>query len=174
MVLSKNAILEALDDGQIKISPFNLDQLGPNSYDVTLHKDLYIYTDAVLDCKKPPNKKLVEIPPEGLILTPGVIYIGRTNEHTTTHNLVPIMYGKSSLGRLGLFAHICAGLGDTYYNGTWTVELAVVKPLRIFPDMQIAQIAYHTVIGEAVEYKGKYQNSIEAGVSQYYKNFKND
>lgn len=171
MLLAKSEILKAIEDGDIVITPFEPSNLGPNSYDVTLNNKLYIYVEPVLDCRVAPKVKEITIPKDGLVLTPNKIYIGCINEYTETHNLVPIMHGKSSLGRLGLNAHICAGMGDIGFKGKWTLELLATQPIRIYPDMQIAQIVYEEIVGTGV-YSGKYQGDTLATPSKFYRNFK--
>ncbi len=173
MILAKSEILKAIEDNDIVIQPFNPKNLGSNSYDVTLNNKLLVYTDAVLDCKNPPRTKEIVIPEEGLVLLPNKIYIGCINEYTETHNLLPVMHGKSSLGRLGLSAHICAGMGDIGFCGKWTLEITVVQPLKIYPNMQIAQIVYHDVVGSGI-YGGKYQGDTQAMASKFYRNFQNE
>tara|TARA_R110000868_G_scaffold66014_9_gene197038 strand:- start:4638 stop:5153 length:516 start_codon:yes stop_codon:yes gene_type:complete len=156
----------------IIIKPFNIEQLQPNSYDVTLNNKLLIYTDAILDLKKPPNYRELIIPEEGLILLPNTLYLGHINEYTETYGLVPMMHGKSSLGRMGIVPHVCAGLGDTGFRGRWTVEITCVHPVKIYPNIPIAQLTYHTVLGEYMDYNGKYQDSEEVMPSRYHENFK--
>jgi hypothetical protein len=71
-----------------------------------------------------------------------------------------------------MFIHITAGFGDNGFNGYWTLEITVLKPLKIYPDVEICQIYYNTVIGEENFYKnGKYQNNNEVQASQMYKDF---
>ena len=75
--------------------------LNPNSYNLTLHDELMTYEEVVLDMAKPNRVRRMTIPPEGLVLGPNQLYLGRTVEHTETHNLVPMIEGRSSIGRLG-------------------------------------------------------------------------
>lgn len=171
MILSGSEIRHRYKLGQIVIDPFKEENLGPNSYDVTLNSKLLIYTSHILDLKVPPQFEELEIPEEGLILHPGTLYIGAINEYTETHGLVPMMHGKSSLGRLGLVPHVCAGLGDVGFKGRWTLELTVVHPLKVYPNVPIAQITYHDVFGELSNYNGKYQGDTAATPSKYYENF---
>jgi dCTP deaminase len=59
------------------------------------------------------------IPDEGLILQPGIVYLASTVEYTETMKHVPIIQGKSSLGRLGLAVHVTAGFGDVDLFNYW-------------------------------------------------------
>jgi len=100
MILSDLMIQQAISTGEIIIEPFDPACLGTNSYDVHLSKYLANYTAEVLDAKLPNEITQFEIPEEGIILKPGVLYLGSTLEYTETHNTVPFLEGKSSVGRL--------------------------------------------------------------------------
>jgi len=77
-----------------------------------------------------------------------------------THNLVPMIEGRSSIGRLGLFVHVTAGFGDVGFCGYWTLEMFAVQPIRIYPGVAICQIFYHDICGDFVAYNSdKYQNN---------------
>jgi dCTP deaminase len=116
MILSGREIKRRLGKN-ILIEPFNLQQLGPNSYNLRLHNELMVYDDTVLDMKEKPTVHNIVIPPEGMVLQPGTLYLGRTIEHTKTLDCVPMVEGRSSIGRLGLFIHITAGFGDVGFSG---------------------------------------------------------
>ena len=111
MILSGHEIRKQLGDN-IHIDPFDDKRLNPNSYNLSLHDELLVYEEVVLDMRKSNRVARVRIPEEGLVLTPNQLYLGRTVERTETHNLVPMIEGRSSIGRLGLFVHVTAGFGD--------------------------------------------------------------
>lgn len=171
MILSGLEIKNRLGT-DIIIDPFNEKQLNPNSYNLRLHSTLMLYEEAVLDMKKKHETKLLTIPKEGLVLQPHTLYLGRTVEHTTTHNLVPMLEGRSSIGRLGLFIHITAGFGDVGFSGYWTLEMFCVQPVKIYPEVEICQIFYHTIEGLFTPYtSGKYQFNKDTQASMLYKEF---
>jgi dCTP deaminase len=173
MILTNKAILDALKNKDIVIEPFNESQLNPNSYDITLAPKLSVYTNPILDCKIKNDFIEFEIPESGYILQPGKVYIAHSNEYTESHNVVPVLFGKSSLGRLGLTIHVTAGLGDVGFCGQWVLELVATQPLKIYPNMKIAQIVFNEVSGDTeVKYSGKYVNQRGNRTSEYYKNFK--
>lgn len=156
----------------ILIDPFDERNLNPNSYNLTLHDELLVYEELVLDMRRPNRYSRYKIPPEGMILNPNQLYLGRTVERTETHNFVPMLEGRSSIGRLGLFVHITAGFGDVGFCGYWTLEMFAVQPIRIYPGVQICQIFYHTAQGEIVEYSsGKYQRNEDIQPSLLYRDF---
>lgn len=160
MILSGLAIREEIKKGEIEITPYDESRLNPNSYNLRLHDELLVYTCDVLDIKKPNPYETLVIPPEGLVLETGRLYLGRTVEYTRTGRFVPMLEGRSSIGRLGLCVHVTAGFGDIGFSGYWTLEIHAVSPLRIYPNIEICQIYYHRIEGDFIPYRsGKYQNN---------------
>jgi len=156
----------------ILIEPFNPERINPNSYNLSLHDELLIYETEVLDMSRPNPTRRLTIPESGLVLEPRRLYLGRTVERTETNNLVPMLEGRSSVGRLGLFVHVTAGFGDVGFKGYWTLEIFAVQPVRIFKGVQICQIFYHTLEGEQITYRsGKYQDNRGIQPSMLYKDF---
>lgn len=174
MILSGNQIRAQLG-GNIEIDPFHEENLNPNSYNLTLHNELITYEEVVLDMCKPNRVRRLTIPPEGLVLGPSQLYLGRTVERTETHNLVPMIEGRSSIGRLGLFVHVTAGFGDAGFCGYWTLEMFAVQPVRIYPGVQICQIFYHQIDGDITEYTSdKYQHNRDIQPSLLFKELNPD
>lgn len=148
MILSDKRILEEIDKGTIVIEPFKKECLGTNSYDVHLGKYLANYKNRVLDAKEHNEVTHFEIPKGGYVLEPNTLYLGVTLEYTETHNHVPFLEGKSSTGRLGIDIHATAGKGDVGFCNTWTLEISVAQPVRIYAGMPIGQLIYFVVEGE--------------------------
>jgi dCTP deaminase len=156
MILSDTRILEEIEKGTIKIVPYNREDLGSNSYDVHLGKDLARYVDKELDAKKHNKIEHFEIPDEGYVLQPHEFYLGVTEEYTETHAHVPFLEGKPSTGRLGIDIHATAGKGDVGFCGNWTLEISVKQPVRVYKGMPIGQLIYFPVDGEIeVKYNEK-------------------
>jgi len=145
MILTDKTIIDEIASGNIVIQPLTEANIGTNSVDLTLSNTLLMYTDHVIDAKKKPQAVSFIIPEEGLILQPNILYLASTVEYTETLRHVPILHGKSSLARLGLFIHVTAGFGDVGFAGHWTLELVAVQPIRIYAGMKIAQICYHDI-----------------------------
>ena len=141
MILSGSEIKARLGT-DIGIDPFNEDQLNPNSYNLRLHDELLVYEEIILDMKRPNRFRRILIPPEGLVLQPNQMYLGRTIEYTETRNLVPMLEGRSSIGRLGMFVHVTAGFGDVGFCGYWTLEMIAIQPIRIYPGVQVCQVRH--------------------------------
>ena len=178
MILTDKQILHEIKTGSIVIKPFKRRFLGSNSYDVHLGKWLAVYRDEILDAKKHNPVRHFRIPPEGLILVPSKLYLGVTDEYTETHRHVPFLEGKSSIGRLGIDIHATAGKGDIGFCNTWTLEISVRQPVRIFAGMPIGQLIYFEVSGEvdvpySMKKSAKYVQRTRRPVeSMMWKNFK--
>ncbi len=171
MILSGKSIHAQLGHN-IKIDPFRKEQLNPNSYNLRLHHDLLIYDEPHLDMKKENTATRLTIPEEGLLMEKDKLYLGRTLEYTETYNYVPMLEGRSSIGRLGLFVHITAGFGDIGFSGFWTLEMFCVQPIRIYAGVEICQIFYHAIEGDFEIYSsGKYQNNKGIQPSMLFKDF---
>lgn len=156
----------------IFIEPFDKSRLNPNSYNLRLHDELVVYTNGILDMKKDNPSQTIKIPKSGLVLFPGRLYLGRTQERTLTKNLVPMLEGRSSIGRLGMSIHVTAGFGDVGFEGYWTLEIHCIEPVRIYPFVEICQIYYHTIEGAFDPYtSGKYQGNDGIQTSKLYNEF---
>lgn len=159
MILSGKKIREQ-QGTEIVISPWNEDQLNPNSYNLRLHNELLVYDSFPLDMKSPNDASSIIIPDSGFTMESNKLYLGRTVEKTETKSYVPMLEGRSSIGRLGLFVHITAGFGDVGFNGYWTLEMFCIHPIKIYPNVEICQIYFHTVDGDFDLYKSKkYQHN---------------
>lgn len=178
MILSGKEIVREMGKG-IVIDPFDERRVNPNSYDLTLHDELLVYEDDVLDMKAPCRTRTIHIPPDGLVLTPGRLYLGRTRERTQTTCYVPMLEGRSSIGRLGLCIHVTAGFGDVGFSGYWTLEISCIQPIRIYAGVAICQIYYHTIKGDHEPYAktargGKYQDNAGIQPSLLYRELRGE
>lgn len=169
MILSGDEIRRQLGQG-VKIDPFDPRRLNPNSYNLTLHCELLVYEEVVLDMQVPNRYRRIAIPPEGLVLQPQQLYLGRTVERLETHGLVPMVTGRSSLSRMGLFVGGDSQYGDAGYCGFWTLEIYCVQPIRVYAGVEVAQVLYHQLAGEVQEYQSdKYQNACDIQASMMYR-----
>ena len=191
MLLGAKTIKDEIEAGNIRIDDFDETRLNPNSYNLRLGNSIRVYSntpavpyrdddnvsnpyirDIVLDMAKPNPTQEIIIPASGLMLKPGRIYLGRTIEKTFTDKYVPMIEGRSSVGRLGLFIHVTAGFGDIGFDGTWTLELVATQPIIIYPDVEICQIYFHDITNGDVQYTSeKYHGQIEPRESRLYMDF---
>lgn len=207
-VLLGTEIIEAVNNGKIIITPFNEKHVGPNSIDVTLFNQLLTYVpcnvvkkshhdgkknwveplDDIVNYKNRPvdmakeNKTYpLTIPEEGLVLIPGILYLGATNEIAGSDHYIPMYEGRSSMARLGIQSHISAGFGDIFFKSNWTLEITVVHPTVIYPNRRIGQVYFHKVDESARDklisdnrfYQGKYTDQTLPQASKSYMDFDN-
>jgi dCTP deaminase len=112
-----------------------------------------------LDAREHNKIEHFEIPLDGYVLQPGVLYLGVTEEYTETHAHIPFLEGKSSTGRLGIDIHATAGKGDVGFCNTWTLEISVTQPVRVYRSMPIGQLIYFAVEGDIETYYNKKKNA---------------
>jgi len=168
-MLSNSKIIEAIENGLIEISPFSPDQLNPNSYDLRLGPWVSVYQNKVLDAAKP-QKLATEKIGNGITLYPGELYLMATQEYTYSKAYIPCIEGRSSVGRLGINVHATAGFGDIGFKGTWTLEVSVIRPVKIYEGMRICQIYFEECSGEPLfTYAGKYNGQKTPKASGIYK-----
>lgn len=169
MILTDADILRYHKKGNIRIMPFNPQQLNTNSYNLRLGGKLLVYEDLVLDPKKEPKTREYLIPDEGFVIQPGQLYLGATAEYTETHGIVPMVEGRSSIGRLGINVHATAGFGDAGFCGHWTLEISCIHPVRLYKGMEICQIYYNYVQTQPlIPYRGRYAKDKEPAPSRLY------
>lgn len=156
MILSGNAIRDAVESGEIVIDPFDPGRLGPNSYDFSLGSQCLRYVDGTLDARRANAVEKIEVGAEGVVLDPGRIHLWNTAEVMGSKEFVPIIRGRSSVGRLGIFIDITADLIDIGSINSWTLQLHAVSPVRVYPGMLIGQVTFWRVEGRIELYRGKY------------------
>ncbi|MDR2107027.1 MAG: dCTP deaminase [Holosporaceae bacterium] len=174
MILTGSEILKNVENKKIIIDPFNVSQLNPNSYNFTLGDRLAVYNSYILDAGKNNEARELIIPAEGITLASGTVYLGYTREIIGSNYFVPIIRGRSSVGRLGLFINITADLIDIGSINQLTLQLNAVQPVTIYPGMQIGQVTFWTTFGEIKKYEGRYKGSAGPVTSKMYLDFCND
>jgi dCTP deaminase len=172
VILSGLTIKEEISKGNIEIDPYDERNVGPNSYDLTIANEIKVFSDVdfPLDMKKHNEPSSLVISESGFIMRPHTLYLARTNERTFTNKYVPMIEGRSSVGRLGIFVHTTNSLGDLGYNGKWTFCLSCIHPIKIYPNIRIAQIYYFMIDRVGEKYNGNYQNSEGIQESMLFKN----
>jgi len=168
-MLTRNSIKKAVEAGAIEILPYNDVNVGPHSYDVTLQNRLLTYVDIQNDSFRPKCVALdsrvdnptytTVIPDDGIMLYPNTLYLGSTIEHIFSPIYGCQFDGRSSVGRLGISTHQCAGYVDVGFRGNITLEISVIHPVRIYAGMRIGQISFFPLVGQVTLYNGKYQNA---------------
>lgn len=194
-ILSDKEIRSHMGFGNIVIDPFDEKQLNPNSYDIRLGPNLKVYKPGygahllhsgqmisaevdfavgrgrVLDMAHAHDTYDLEIPETGLVLYPNVLYLGHTVERTESKGFVPCITGRSSVARLGLSIHVEAGFGDNGFSGQFVLEMTVVHPLRVYPNVRVGQIYWLRTDTTGAKYEGKYQNQMGVRPSELWRDF---
>jgi len=177
MILGGKTILEKYCIGDITIDPFEFKMIGPNSYDVHLGRNFkrvltnsysgdYGHGEPYIN----PNEKQAYIKYEDedfIIIKPGELWLAHTVEKIGSTKFVPMLEGRSSIGRMGLFVHITAGFGDVGFVDQWTLELTSVLPIKIYSGMRIAQVFFHTLTDNSMQYSGRYVGQYGAQESRF-------
>ncbi|MBI5208333.1 MAG: dCTP deaminase [Candidatus Firestonebacteria bacterium] len=102
-------------------------------------------------------------------LHPNMFVLASTFENISMPNdLLGILEGKSSLGRLGIIVHATASFIDPGYNGTITLELSNLGqlPVNLYTLAPIASIAFITIQGKV---KFPYGAEMESPISSLEK-----
>lgn len=168
-MISGKLIEEEIKNGSITIENFDKRNLNPNSYNLSLSNMILTYDNEILN-PKIENKTIKHIIPDnGIILHPGTLYLASTQETVSSTKYIPCISGRSSLARLGLVVHqtaFFANFGDVL---KWTLELSVVQPFVLYPDMKICQMYFEELAGPTtIEYNGKYKFQDKAIGSKFY------
>ena len=201
MKLLRNELIEAIKKKEIEFTG-SLELVGVNSIDVTLGDTLKTYVpckietvfqnnqefrilkpktddNVILDMGSKNKVYEYSIPEEGIVLYPGVLYLGSTNEVAGSENYIPMYEGRSSTARLGLQSHISAGFGDIGFVSNWTLEIIVVHPLKIYKNVRIGQVYFEKVTQKELEnmkknkqlYNSKYSHQPKPQESKMYLDF---
>jgi dCTP deaminase len=181
-VLSDGTIRRLVEDGRIKIEPWDPARIQPASVDLRLGDSFRVFNNhkvTAIDLRQPPENLTEEvIVPEGeaFVIHPGEFCLARTLEWVEIpDDLVARIEGKSSLGRLGLIVHATAGFCDPGWKGTLTLELNNLTriPIKLWPGLLIAQLSFMTLDSAAERPYGSdglgshYQGQRAATASRY-------
>jgi dCTP deaminase len=181
-VLSDGTIARLIEDGRIKIDPWDPSMVQPASLDLRLGDSFRVFHNhkvTAIDLREPPTNLTEQIKveqDEPFVIHPGEFCLGRTLEHVELpDDIVARIEGKSSLGRLGLIVHATAGFCDPGWRGTLTLELNNLTrvPIRLYAGLPIAQLSFMTLDAPAARPYGheqlgsKYQGQVEATESRY-------
>lgn len=130
------------------ISPFNIAQIEPDSYDVLLGNK---YTRL----KKGGIEETLEA--QEIIIQPNECLLAHTIESfSLPKDVKGTLQGKSSWARLSLFVE-CAGLFDKGFKGTAVLELfnASPNPILLKYGDRIAQMSFHRTLPASIPYGSK-------------------
>lgn len=176
MILSDYDIRTYQERGALEISPYSRNQINPASYDVRLGETIRTFppSNEPLDLRDlTPHTKVSVIPDEGWVLEPGDFLLGTTEERVyIPEDMVCMVNGKSSLGRLGILVHATAGYVDPGFEGEITLEISnlLPRPVILYKGMRIAQLVFAKMAsapGGGYHIKGRYQGQEGPTESRY-------
>ena len=159
MILTGPAIRSAVRFGDIVIDPFDPDRVSPNAYDWRLGDRIRV-CELSLDAARRTPMTEFQIPPVGFILQPGRLYLGITHERTYSERFAQLINGDHTIGGLGVWVHISAPLGHVGHAIRWTLEIRVIRPVRVYPLMTFGKIVFLATHGPHTSYQdadGKYR-----------------
>lgn len=149
-VLSDGTILRFVEEGRIRIDPWEPANVQPASVDLRLGDTFRVFHNhrvASIDLRDLPENLTEEVrvkEGDAFVIHPGEFCLGQTLEWIELPpDIVARIEGKSSLGRLGLIVHATAGFCDPGWKGTLTLELNNLTrvPIKLYPGLLIAQLS---------------------------------
>ena len=181
-VLSDGTIRALVEQGRIRIDPWDESMVQPASVDLRLGNSFRVFHNhrvTAIDLRDPPSdltEQVIVEEDEPFVIHPGEFCLGRTEEWVELpDDIVARIEGKSSLGRLGLIVHATAGFCDPGWKGTLTLELNNLTrvPIKLWPGLPIAQLSFMTLDAAAQRPYGHpdlgshYHGQVEATESRY-------
>lgn len=167
-VLTRDVILRELDEGRIRIDPFDRSQIGVASIDLTLGREIreIVNADAAIrvedatDYRDHTRVKDLVAPYR---LDPGVTIHGITAEHVTLpDDLCGFLEGRSRFARLGLMIHVTSAYVQPGVSNRQVLEMSNVssRALEIVPGVRLCQLVLMRTEGRAV-YGGRFKHQRE-------------
>ena len=164
-VLTHDVILQELDAGRVRIDPFQPDQVGVASIDLTLGREIReivndpepIRVEDETDYRDHTRVLALDAPYR---LDPGVTIHGITAEHVTlADDLCGFLEGRSRFARLGLMIHVTSAFVQPGVSNRQVLEMSNVssRSLEIVPGVRICQLVLMRTDGQA-HYSGRFQD----------------
>ena len=180
-MLTGQKIYDEVQSGNIIIDKFNPDFLQPNSYDLHWGNEIKVVkynatsefernnlVYPIIDMMEPQLVEQIIIPEDGILLWPNSLYLIPTVETVGSSLYVPQIVGRSSIGRMGIQVSQHAAFGDIGFVGKWTLQVSVIYPTRIYPNLRVCHVFFEEPCGTVnASYHGRYQYSIDAQESKF-------
>ena len=172
MILSDRTILQMIQDGTLKITPLEQEQIQPASVDIRLGNTFGIVEDSPQGIITMENKipyKTIES--DSYVLLPNQFVLATTMEYISLPDtLTAFVEGRSSLGRMGLFIQN-AGWVDPGFEGEITLELYNANrcAIELKCGRRVGQLVFAEMDAPALHpYNGKYQGQVGATDSRVF------
>ncbi|MCK5683754.1 dCTP deaminase [bacterium] len=164
-ILGKQAILQAIEQGIICITPFSPELVGPASVDLTLASTFRVFRKVhqVIQVRENTDYRMVtdklEVADgEHILIMPGETVLGITLERITLGpGLCGWLEGRSRFARLGLMVHISAPFMGPGIDSQQVLEMSNFgpAPLEVYPGTAICQFVFQKLVGTE-RYDGSY------------------
>jgi len=164
-VLGREAILQAIRQGSIAISPFDPDRVGPASVDLTLASTFRVFRKVheVIDVHENTDyrqltEKIVVPESQHILIMPGETVLGITQERLRLGpGLCGWLEGRSRFARLGLMVHISAPFMGPGIDSQQVLEMSNFgpAPLAVAPGLPICQFVFQKLEGSE-RYAGRF------------------
>ncbi len=179
MILADREILQALEDGRIKISPEpDLEKhLGSCSIDFRLGDTFMVFEHSrfsYIDPRQPQSigeamRTLVVPEGEPFIMQAGDFALASTMESLELpDDLLGRLEGRSSIARLGITVHSTAAVFEPGWVGTATMELSNSGRMAValYPGMRICSFTFEQLTSPVLVPYGKKKGNKYAGQIQ--------
>jgi len=163
--LGRDRIFKLIEEGSIRIQPFNRNQVGPASIDLHLGDTFRVFekTRHVFDISEQADYKQVTrtVKVEHgnyLLMMPNELVQGITEENLTfPSTLSGRIEGRSRFARVGLLIHLSSGFIQPGSTGRVVLEILNVSPLplALHPGTAICQVIIEEANG-ATAYSGEF------------------
>ena len=169
-VLGKQAILKAIDQGVISITPFSPDLVGPASVDLTLAGTFRVFRKVhqVIEVREHTDyreltDKIEVSSGKHILIMPGETILGITQERLRLGpGLCGWLEGRSRFARLGLMVHISAPFMGPGIDSQQVLEMSNFgpAPLAVYPGTAICQFVFQKLDGNE-HYEGRFAGQTE-------------
>jgi len=166
-ILAKPEILKAIKRKEIFIEPFEPENIGPASIDLTLGNAFRTFkkskkTFSINDHSNYHDvTRLLHV--DSIVVKPGETIMGITREKITlAPNICGWLEGRSRFARFGLLVHISASFMQPGISNHQVLEISNMGhvPLRLKAGTKICQFVFQKTIGKA-KYEGRFVGQSE-------------
>lgn len=147
MIIPDHEIRELLKSGKVKVEPAEDGQIQAACIDLRLGSEFRVFKhthEAFIDSRNP--KEYTECCSAGdrpFIIHPHEFVLGITQERVSLpDDIAAYVDGRSSLGRLGVTAHITSSLVEPGWDGRLVLEITNLgkMPVTLYPGMKVCKL----------------------------------
>ena len=147
MILPDHEIRKLLSSGNVVVEPLEPEQVQAACIDLRLGDEFRVFkstSEAFIDSRNPKEyTQAVASDGKPFIIHPKEFILGITKESIKIpDDLAAYLDGRSSLGRLGITAHITSGWIDPGFHGKLVLEISNLgkMPVTLYPGMRICKL----------------------------------